>query len=179
LEWRSTKKSLISGVVFEYIHTKHQSGPIHFGDLGDEEGISGIIKGGNDDYYNNVEYSSGPSHFGKTQGTPFFLSPEYNTDGSVNFKGSRIQAFHLGMEGYLCPLLQYRILLSSGKNWGRFYHPFTYVHKGFASKLELTYTLPEHINMDIRLETGYNTGDFFGGKTVGGGITLIKRGIAF
>jgi hypothetical protein len=149
---------------------------MHFGPLGDEEGIPGIIKGGNDDYYNNAEYIQGASHFGKTQGTALFLSPEYNTDGSVNFKGTRIKAFHLGMEGHFNPSLQYRLLLSAGQNWGRFYMPFTYVHKGFASKIELIYSFPEAINMDIRFETGYNTGDFFGGKTFGAGITLVKRG---
>ena len=176
LEWRSPEKSLVSGIVFEYIYTKHQSGPMHFGPLGDERGIPPNVKGGNDNYYNNVEYIQGPSYFGKTQGTPLFLSPEYNTDGSVNFKGSRIIAFHLGMEGYFRPSLQYRLLLTTGQNWGRFYIPFTSVHKGVASKFELTYSFPPSIDMDIRFETGYDTGNFFGGKTFGGGITLIKRG---
>ena len=175
LEWRSPQKSLVSGVVFECIYTRQQSGPMHFGALGADYGIPNGIKGGNDNYYNNVDYTQGASYFGKTLGTPLFLSPEYNTDGSVNFKGSRIKAFHLGMEGYFNPLLQYRLLLSTGQNWGRFYEPFTYVHKGFASKLELTYTFPK-ILMDIRLEAGYDTGDFFGGRTFGGGITWIKRG---
>jgi len=180
LEWRSSKKTIISGIVFEYIYTKQQSGTMHFhGYLSDDHDIPNGIKNGNDDYYDNVEYISGPSHFGKTQGTPFFLSPEYNTDGSVNFKGNRIKAFHLGLEGYFNPSLQYRLLLSTGQNWGRFYQPFTYVHKGFASKFELTYTLPKPVCMDVRFETGYDTGDFFGGKTFGAGVTLSKQGVIF
>ena len=179
LEWRSPQKSLVSGAVFEFIYTKQQSGPMHFVELDPgQRSIPEGIRAGNDNYYNNSDYIQGPSHFGKTQGTPLFLSPEYNTDGSVNFKGNRIKAFHLGMEGYFHPSLQYRVLLTAGQNWGRFFLPFTYVHKGFASKFELTYTFPQATDMDIRLEIGYDTGDFFGGKTFGGGITVIKRGSA-
>ena len=177
LEWRSPQKSLVSGMVFEFIYTKQQSGPLHFVELdGDKRAIPEGMRAGNDNYYNNVDYIQGASYFGKTQGTPLFLSPEYNTNGSVNFNGTRIKAFHLGLEGYFHPSLQYRLLLTAGQNWGRFYIPFTYVHKGFASKFELTYTFPQAIDMDIRLETGYDTGEFFGGKTFGAGITLIKRG---
>ncbi|MDR2682661.1 MAG: capsule assembly Wzi family protein [Dysgonamonadaceae bacterium] len=178
LEWRSQKSARISGVVLEFLYTKQQTGPIHFGDLGLDRYLGNVIRGGNDNYYNNVDYVQGPSYFGKTQGTPLFLSPEYNTDGSVNFKGSRIQAFHLGIEGYLHPYLQYRVLLTAGWNWGRYYLPFTSVHKGFASHLEWIYTFPNNSGWQAKIETGYDTGAFFGGKTFGTSITLVKQGLA-
>jgi hypothetical protein len=178
LEWRSPRKTWLSGVIFEFIYTKRQTGPIHLGDiLGHDQNLGNIIKGGNDNYYNNVDYVQGPSNFGKSEGTPLFLSPEYNTDGAVNFKGSRIQAFHWGVDGYLCPALQYRLLLTVGKNWGRYYLPFTYVHKGLASHVEFLYTFPKDETWQLRFQTGYDNGDSFGGKTLGAGITLIKRGI--
>ncbi|MDR1526950.1 MAG: capsule assembly Wzi family protein [Dysgonamonadaceae bacterium] len=178
LEWRSQQRAWVSGVVLEYIYTKQQTGPIHLGNLGLDQNLGNVIKGGNDNYYNNVDYVQGPSYFGKTQGTPLFLSPEYNTDGSLNFKGNRIQALHLGIEGYLHPYLQYRVLLTSGQNWGKYYQPFTYVHTGFASHLEFLYTFPKNSGWQARLETGYDTGDFFGGTTFGASITLTKRGLA-
>ena len=177
LEFRSSQKSLLSGVVFEYLYSKQQTGPIHLGALGADHNIRPRDKGGNDNYYNNTDYVQGPSHFGKTLGTSLFLSPEYNTLGNVNFEGSRVIAFHLGLEGYVRPELQYRLLLTTGQNWGRYYVPFTEVRKGFASQLELIYDYPKVEDLTVKLSLGYDNGRFFGGNTFGGGITLSKTGI--
>ena len=177
LEFQTSEKSLVSGVVFEYIYTKQQTGTIHLGDIGDDHNIRPTDKGGNDNYYNNVDYVQGPSHFGYSLGTPLFLPPVYNTDGSVNFKGNRIIAFHLGVEGYIFPELQYRLLMTTGKNWGRYYVPFSSIQNGFASQLEIIYDCPKIEDFSIRLSGGLDTGDFFGGNTFGGSITLSKKGI--
>jgi hypothetical protein len=134
---------------------------------------------GNDNYYYNADYSQGPSHFGKTLGTPLFLSPEYNADGMISFKSNRIIAFHLGLEGYLYPTLQYRLLLTTGQSWGRYREPFTAVKKGFASQLELIYNPTQIKDLEAKLSLGYDNDEFFGGDTFGGGITLIKRGIIY
>ncbi|GHT26580.1 hypothetical protein FACS189432_01270 [Bacteroidia bacterium] len=180
LEFRSREKHLLSGAVFEYIYTKQQTGPIHFNTAMDDEHRDKLIhKGnGNDSYYNHGDYPQGHSYFGKSMGTPLFLSPEYNTDGSMNFTGNRIIAFHAGIEGYLQPVFQYRLLLTSGQNWGRYYLPYKEVKKGVASQLELIYTCPK-IALDIRLSVAYNRGAFFGGDDFGAGITLLKRGVIY
>ncbi|GHV09700.1 hypothetical protein FACS1894162_0850 [Bacteroidia bacterium] len=182
LEFRSKKKSLLSAAVLEYIHTRTQTGPIHFNPKlsaelkGETRDISSVSPG-NDNYYNNVDYVPGPSYFGKSTGTPLFLSPEYNTDGTINFKGTRIVSWHLGLEGYVLPQLQYRVLLTTGKNWGRYYRPFLNIKKGVASQLELIYACPKTAGLNLKLNVGYDQGDFFGGDTFGAGITLQKRGI--
>ncbi|KAA6302518.1 MAG: hypothetical protein EZS26_001350 [Candidatus Ordinivivax streblomastigis] len=173
LEFSSKNKQAVSGAVLEYIYTRQQTGPIHFPEYQEHPVYRQLHKGnGNDNYYNNVDYISGPSHYGKSLGTPLFLSPEYNTDGSVNFHGSRIWAWHLGVEGYLSSTLQYRLLLTTGKNWGRYYFPYTEVHKGFASQLELIYTCPKSDGLSFQLVTGYDNGEFFGGNTFGGSLAV-------
>lgn len=181
IEYRKKEKSRLSGVVFEYIYTKQQTGPIHHNIGMDDEHRDKLQKkgNGNDNYYNNTDYIEGPSCFGQTLGTPLFLSPMYNRDGSLNFKSSRIIAFHLGMEGYLHPALQYRLLLTTGQSWGRYYVPFKSVKKGFASQLELIYTPVRHKGFDVKLSTAYDKGEFFGGDTFGVSITLCKRGIIY
>jgi hypothetical protein len=179
VEFSTTRRSLLSGVVLEYIYTKHQGGSVgNTLGLFDKNAHELFRKGnGNDNYYNNVDYASGPSHFGKTLGTPLFLSPEYNAGGNINFEGSRIKAWHLGLEGYVRPELQYRLLLTTGQNWGRYYIPFTEVRKGFASQLEVIYNCPKIEDWMVKLSLGYDNGRFFGGNTFGGGITLSKTGI--
>jgi hypothetical protein len=181
VEYKTENKSWLSGAVFEYIYTKQQTGPIHHNIRMDDEHRNRLIKkgNGNDNYYNNTDYVQGPSNFGQSIGSPLLLSPMYNTDGRINFKSSRIIAFHLGVEGYLHPGLQYRLLLTSGQSWGRYYVPFISVKKGFASLLELIYTPARLDCFDIKLSTAYDKDEFFGGDTFGGSITLRKRGIIY
>jgi hypothetical protein len=181
LEYKKKNKSWLSGAVFEYIYTKQQTGPIHFNLNMDDEHRSKLMKKGNgcDNYYNNGDYVQGPSYFGRTMGTPLLLSPMYNTDGSLNFKSNRIIAFHLGVEGYLHPTLQYRLLLTTGRTWGRYIIPFRSIKKGFASHLELIYTPDRLEGFDITLSAGYDKGEFFGGDTFGSSITFSKRGVIY
>jgi hypothetical protein len=179
LQYKAADKPPVSGVVFEYIYTKQQTGAIHHNIAMDDDHRNKLIKkgNGNDNYYNNVDYVQGPSHFGRTMGTPLLLSPLYNGDGSINFKSSRIIALHLGMEGYLHPELQYRLMLTTGQSWGRYYVPFKSVKKGFASLLEIIWT-PDCVGgFDMKITAGYDRGGFFGGNTFGGSIALGKQGI--
>ncbi|MDR0799489.1 MAG: capsule assembly Wzi family protein [Dysgonamonadaceae bacterium] len=181
LEFHSHKKNLLSGVVMEYIYSKQQTGPIHFNmEMDDEHRDKLISKGnGNDNYYNNTDYAQGNSYYGKSMGTPLLLSPEYNTDHSLEFKGNRISAFHLGVEGYLQPSLQYRALMTVGRNLGRYYLPFRSEQKGLASRLELIYNCPRWEGWTVRLTGGYDEGEFFGGNTFGGGLSISKQGVLY
>ncbi|MDL2241672.1 capsule assembly Wzi family protein [Bacteroidales bacterium OttesenSCG-928-L03] len=180
IEYQSDQRDLVSGAVFEYIYTKQQSGPIHFNNNMQEDHQYLHSKGkGNDNYYNHVDYTQGPSYFGRSIGTPLLLSPGYNTDGSVNFQSSRIISLHLGAEGYLLPELQYRIMLTTGQSWGRYYHPFRKVKEGFSSMMELKYDFPKAAGWQAKLMLGYDRGEFFGGDTFGAGISLVKSGSIF
>ena len=178
IEYKTKRKLLLSGAVFEYAYTKNQTGPVHFNLEMDSEHYHFRGKGnGNDNYYNNCDYVQGVSYYGRTEGTPLFLSHEYNRDGRLNFTSSRIVAFHLGVEGYLHPTLQYRLLATTGRSWGTYYVPFTSVHKGVASELELIYSYPKIQGLDLKLSLGFNKGEFFSDNSFGGGITITKRGV--
>jgi hypothetical protein len=181
LSFRSKEKTWLSGAVVEVLYTKHQSGPIHIAVALDAEHYDEYFfySTGNDNYYNNGEYLSGSSHFGKSTGTPLLLSPEYNNDGSLNFQNNRVIAYHAGLEGYVHPSLQYRLLLTHGQGWGRFYHPFTSVRQGFASQVEVIYSCPKMEGLSAKLSVGCDTGEFFGGKTFGAGISIRKEGRLF
>ena len=177
LQYKSKKKQPISNAVFEYIYTKQQTGAVHFNLMMDEAHSHLQPKGnGNDNYYNNVEYIQGPSHFGRTMGTPLFLSPEYNDDGRLNFKSSRIVAFHFGLGGYFTNDLSYRLLATTGETWGRYYVPFTKKRSGFASNLDLMYNNPKLEDWEFKLSLGYNTGEFFDDDAFGVGVSIVKRG---
>jgi Capsule assembly protein Wzi len=178
LEYRSNKKQPISGAVIEYIYTKDQSGPVHFNYGMDDKHQNLVSKGnGMDDYYNNVQYIQGPSYYGRSFGTPLFLSPEYNTDGTVNFKSNRIIAYHGAVEGYLSKTLSYRARATYGETWGRYKVPYLTIRKGFAYSIDLTYHSPKTGGLDFKCVVALNNGSFFDDNTLGTGISIIKHGI--
>lgn len=178
VEYKSEQKKLLSGAVLEYVYTKNQSGSVHFNHGVDEAHADLFSKGnGMDDYYNNVQYIEGPSYYGRSFGTPLLLSPEYNTDGTVNFKSSRIIAFHGAIEGYFSNNLSYRLRATYGETWGRYKVPFLNVRKGIASSFDLTYQCPKSSGLELKLTTGFNNDSFFDQKSLGAGFSIIKRGL--
>ncbi len=178
VQYKTDRKALLSNAVFEYIYTKQQTGPIHFNITMDDAHSSIRSKGnGNDNYYNNVDYVQGRSYYGRTMGTPLFLSPEFNGDGRLEFKSSRIISFHLGIEGYFHSDLKYRLLATTGQTWGRYYVPYSSVREGFTSHMDLIYSTPKIKGLDLKLSVGFNTGTFYAADAFGAGITITKRGL--
>ncbi len=177
-QYKKADPGLLSGFVFEYIYTKQQTGPIHFNLEMDDEHDKVRNKGnGNDDYYNNTDYTQGRSYYGRSLGSPLLLSPEYNNDGRVHFKNNRIMAFHVGMGGYFHPDLEYRLLATYGEGNGRYYIPYSKTTRGIAAGLDLIYTFPHVTGLDIKLSVGFDQGEFYRSDTFGGAITIRKSGI--
>ncbi|MFO8001983.1 MAG: capsule assembly Wzi family protein [Marinilabilia sp.] len=109
---------LVKGVLYEWLYTADQSGPIHDNDGG---------LGGNDNYFNHGGYSSGWTTFMRTIGTPFITSPVLNKrifkpDEPTNYDqkifNNRVSAHHLGLTGFLSKKTEYKILGSFSRNKG-------------------------------------------------------------
>lgn len=123
------KDRWVSDIVFEYHYTRYQSGPVNNDWYGGEDspyapGIRSTT--GIDDYFNNGEYQSGWTHFGRTIGNPLFFpagtragtwSPATVTLGVEN---NRIRAHHLGLGGKLFRVHPYRLMLTYSRNYGRY-----------------------------------------------------------
>ena len=117
-------KALLNGLVFEFIKTDYQSGPVH--DLEIEPRLFG-----KDNYFNNFLYTSGWSYYGFTIGNPFITSPIFNfrnslttKDGNTivsHFPNNRLLAWHVGLMGALSEKVNYRWLLSYSLNYGYYY----------------------------------------------------------
>ena len=67
------------------------------------------------------------------------LSPGYNGDGYLGFKSSRVEALHVGIDGYITREFDYRFLASLQRGWGNPYVPYIQVEKGFSGLLEVHY----------------------------------------
>ncbi|MDF9830188.1 capsule assembly Wzi family protein [Parabacteroides sp. PF5-6] len=165
----------IRKVVAEYIITKDQSGQFHYLDF-DHDAHPGR-GGGADNYYNNQEYRTGHSYFNRSKGTPLLISPEYNADGSLGFKSTRIQDFHLGIEGDLSRQLSYRVLFTVMNGWGTPYQPFLKKQTGASFLVEAHYTHTRLRDWSFTGSLGGDTGDVVGDRSFGFSLSIKKQGI--
>ena len=127
------KDRWISDIVFEYHYTRVQSGPVNIEWFGGEESpyAPGIRKTtGIDDYFNNGEYRSGWTHFGRTVGEPLFF-PAGTHAGTwsrglrtLGVENNRLRAHHLGLSGKLWRKHPYRLMFTYSRNYGTYVNPY-------------------------------------------------------
>ena len=155
---------LVDKIVIEYLYTKDQSGPAHFILFKHPEHPG--YGGGNDDYYNNTEYTTGVSYFNRSIGSPLITSPEYNTDGRIGFKNNRLIAWHFGLSGYFSKQVSYRLLATNSENWGTSNHPFLKKTNNLSTAVRISYCHPKLegwlFNGEIAADVGSLYNDPFG-----------------
>lgn len=163
LEFVSSHKNWISGVVIEYIDLRNQSGPIHW-QPNDTPGTQiTTVSTGNDKYYNNGFYNS-YDNYGLSMGTPFILSPIYNTDGYPAFACNRANGFHIGVSGSINNNIDYRILSSYQRGLGEYLYPYQTPRTCLSLMAEGKYKVNDRISLCLQLafDKGSLRGNNFG-----------------
>ena len=164
------KNRVIGSLVYEYISTKDQTGPVYWDHTPEiPEQVSGT-----DNYYNHGIYT-GWQHWGMGIGNPLVMSPIYNDDGEIVFKSNRSQGHHFGVMGNPVNDLRYRILFSFTRNWGTYSLPFYEIKKNGNVLMELTYTPHQLKGWDFTGSLGVDRGGMLG-KSAGGMLTIRKTG---
>lgn len=161
-------------LVAEYLYTKYQGGPVYHDHTANiNEHICG-----RDSYYNHYLFT-GWQHWGMTMGNPLYMSPLYNTEGTVEVKNNRFVAWHFGAEGSLQNGLDYRLLATYQKGYGTYYDFYPDPKEDFSLMLEARYTCPEGMRFagwSVTGAFGLDAGKLYG-NNIGGQITLSKSGI--
>ena len=104
----------ITQVVYEYLYSKRQSGPIPPG-----PGRGG--PGGQDNYYNHWLYRSGWTYYGRTISNPlFFPYPDGQIVGVNRIANNRIVAHHVGLAGTLPGAVSYTFMITYSRNYGTY-----------------------------------------------------------
>ena len=185
LEITPPKNPFVSSLVYEYVTTKNQSGPVyhdHTEAVPDQ--ISAV-----DNYYNHNAYS-GWMHWGQPIGNPLYYTALYDDDGTLTLKGNRFNAHHVGIEGNPAQRLSYRVLFTHTKNWGTYAKPFPDTRQNNSLLLEVNYQTKDPVKrsyMDYQKRNdfwrGWNITAAFAydhgtnlGNNLGFQITLAKRG---
>ncbi len=113
------REGLLQGILYEYTHTKQQSGAIH-----NTTGPKKERMRGRDNYFNHSVYRSGFSYQGYGMGTPLIGPLLYDESGrSIGFSNNRITAHHLGAEGALGKELSWRAMATYSRNFMRYATP--------------------------------------------------------
>ena len=138
------KDRWVSDILYEYQYTMKQSGIYHDRPTTDEEKqhldpsdqyhYNRHIYGGLDDYFNNGEYRSGWTYYGRTIGDPL-ISPKGTHAATWTGKGpasapvlgvenNRIKAHHLSLSGRAFHRLPYKLMLTYTQNYGTYDTPY-------------------------------------------------------
>ncbi len=158
---------IVSSVVFEYLGTTDQTGPI----LHDPTPFFPLRIAGRDDYYNNLNYS-GWQNYGHTMGNPLITSPLYNAalnqSNHLRFYNNRIHAWHAALAGDPSSEWHWRALFSFSHNWGTYDYPFTDMQHQAYAMAEATYR-PRWAEgwtgvAALALDHGQLLGNSFGGQ---------------
>ncbi len=131
--------TLIKDIVFEYIQTTNQSGPIHWAPHDFDSSISNKLPNeatGADNYYNNFYYN-GYSYYGMSLGSALLKSPFYNQDDYLNYIDNRVTAWHFGISGNLSPSFDYLIKTSYREGLGTPFIPLKQKHHSFDTIIQV------------------------------------------
>lgn len=171
VEFTLPSNPFVGKVVYEYMGTKDQSGPVFH----DKTSIIPDQISAVDDYYNHYIYT-GWQHWGMGIGNPLLLSPVYNKDGLITFKSNRIKSHHIGISGNPGNGWEYRMLLTYVRHWGTYFDPFDEIKKSFNSLLEVTYAPKCLKGWKFKGAVAFDGGDLVG-HNCGGMLTISKTGL--
>ena len=179
-EVQPPKNPVVDGMVYEFIRTTDQSGPVYH----DATSEFPIQISGADMYYNHHIYGC-YQHWGMVMGNPLIVSPVYNGDAaSGNVNGgklftyhSRVVAHHLGLSGAPVTGLQWRALLSHQKSLGNYTAPLTPMHQT-SWMLEAAYTPARQKAWCFKVAVAGHHGDILGNST-GASFAVCRNGLIF
>lgn len=179
-EVKPPQNPVFDGLVYEYLHTTDQSGPVYH----DATPGFPIQLSGADNYYNHHVYGA-YQHWGLVMGNPLLVSPVYNGDaasgavygGRLNVYHNRIVAHHLGLSGRPVPDVRWRAVVSRQKSLGSYGAPIApacqtswMAEAGYAPKRLKTWC--------FKVAVAGHHGDILGNST-GATVSICRRGTVF
>lgn len=173
IEYTSKKKSVVSNIVFEYLQTSNQSGPVYtayedykYGTLKEHYSIS--------HYYNDQMW--GPwSNYGLSNGSPMLASSIYNKDNAPLFRSTLVRAFHLGARGYFCDSWSYRLKAGLINSWGEPFALFSKRRTNFSMLAEFQYDFKYDIT--FKASAAFDAGKLYGNN--GGFMLTVRKSLKY
>ena len=125
---RNDRRAWVTDVVYEFIHTVWQSGPLHDRPATEDElakqdpddyYYGRKVLGGMDCYFNNGIYRSGWTNYGRVIGLPLMIPYAPGEDGSIdNIASTRVLGHHFGVSGVLADKVPYTFKATYSRQYG-------------------------------------------------------------
>ncbi len=152
-------QSFITHLMAEITYTKHMSG---------ERTISG-----NDNYFNNVIYSDGWTYFGRTIGSPLFLTKPKENEYTPGITQNRFISYHIGLKGLIFESITYKSTITFTNYPGWFQNPNPSKNQ-LSAGFECIFP-EQNLPFIISLGVAFDHGDF-APFNVGGFAKITKTG---
>ncbi|MDL2231404.1 capsule assembly Wzi family protein [Porphyromonadaceae bacterium OttesenSCG-928-L07] len=184
----NNKNRWISDIIYEFVYTKYQSGRFHDRDATEEEKkqqnegdyyYGKIVLGGNDEYFNNGEYKSGWTLYGRTIGTPLITPNAPNENGIVlGVYNNRVLGHHIGIKGVAFGKVPYKAMLTYTLNYGRYNFPLADNTSQAQYSFGLEAEIPEIKRIPLRFDIGIygDTGKLLS-NNFGVTLKISKKGV--
>ncbi len=173
-ELRLKNARWLNDIVFEYIYSKYQCGPVYHDH---SPNVSDHVSG-RDNFYNHYIFT-GWQHWGQVMGNPLYMSPLYNEDGRIEVKNNRMYGFHLGLGGNPTYNLNYRVLATWQKSFGTYEMPYSSPRENISLLAEAAYAFDEEsplsgwgVSFAAGADFGKMRGDNYGVQ-----LTVSKSGL--
>ncbi len=153
----------IEALTYEFFATTDQAGPMH--------DLDGIILGGKDNYFNNIVYLQGWSHWGRTIGNPFITSPAYF--GALTTENNRTFAHHIALKGNVYGF-RYLVRYSHADNYGTYELPMKTSNDAIYCSVQKH--VPQAWGLDFGVAIGADIGTQFG-NSFGAMLTVSRSGL--
>ena len=164
------KNRIINNVVYEFLTSRDQGGPILQNPAGDMTGQAG----GKDWYYNHTYYQSW-QHWGMGICNPHTLSPLYNKEANLTMPYQRIRSHHIGFDGTPCDGINYRIMASHTRHWGSYEDPLPSPLNQLSTMGEVTFTPRKMNGWTFTAAIAYDHSKLIG-NNFGAMLTIGKSG---
>ena len=139
------RKGIVTDIMYEFANTTWQSGTVHDRPATEEE-MAGqdpsdpfygrFIVGGCDNYFNNGEYNSGWTYYGRTIGFPLFVPNVPDADGITHgIASNRLVAHHIGLKGNV--YFPYVFKATYSRNYGLYHQPESSYFASYPWQLSL------------------------------------------
>ncbi len=146
----------IHSFTYEFLNTTEQDGPWHDRD--------GLTYGGRSNYFSNLSYKQGWTHFGRTIGSPF-MRPDNN----------RVRVHYAGIAGDIYGY-KYRAMVSYARNWGSYQKPVK--SDNTALMIELHKRVEQAWGLDFGVRVAADIGSQYGNQ-FGVMLTIHKEGLIY
>lgn len=166
----------VTDVLYEYVFTRSQSGSVHARPATEEELRKKPDRlyrylGGRDNYFNNGEYASGWTNYGRTMGLALMTPMPVGSDGVVlGIANNRIRAHHIGIAGKVARKVPYRLKATYSINYGNYtqrIEAFKSAPKQFSCAFEVNFpkfskAFPCLVSVGAYIDKGSLYADNFG-----------------